>query len=186
MMIFSHANFKMPLNKILTILTILLLDLPGAFSQSSEFEMKAVALEKLALFIEWPKSVPENTTDNFVIAVLGQNLFGTTLEQVYKNHKIKEREVKIIYINDIDQLPECQMLFIPKLKKSALVKILDHVKTMPVLTVSDTEGYALAGCLINFFNFEGKLRFEINQKAMKLAGFTVDYKLLRVAKIVNS
>lgn len=185
-MLFPHEPYNMPVNKILIMLSILHLLLPGAFSQSSEFEMKAVALEKLAIFIEWPKSDSENANHNFVIAILGQNPFGMTLEQVYKNHKIKDREVKIVYINDIEQLPECQMLFIPKVKKGTLVRILHHVKTLPVLTVSDTEGYARVGCHINFFNFDGKLRFEINQKAMKLDGFIVDYKLLRVAKIVHS
>jgi hypothetical protein len=186
MILITHKNLRIQLNRILFISVILLLALPGAYSQSFEYEMKAVALEKFAIFIDWPEGTFESSKNDFVIAVLGKDPFGYILEQVYKNHKIKEREVKIVFINDIDQLPECQMLFIPKVKKNALLKILNHVKTLPVLTVSDTEGYALEGCFINFFNFDGKLRFEINQKAMKLAGFNVDYKLLRVAKIINS
>ena len=54
-----------------------------------------------------------------------------------------------------------------------------------ILTVSDNEGFAEAGCFVNFYEFENKLRFELNQKGMEDAGFTIDYRLLKVSKIIN-
>jgi hypothetical protein len=77
------------------------------------------------------------------------------------------------------------MLFIPTIKISELNKVLTLVKGKPILTISDSEGFVEAGCFINFYQFENKLRFEINQKGMKDAGFIVDYRLLKVSKVLN-
>lgn len=155
------------------------------YTQTTEFELKAVALEKIALFIDWPGNNTAASTSPFVIAVLDDPEFGDVIRDVYRNHRIKERVVKVVNLSDISQLTECQMLYLPQMKKSILEKILDRVKKLPVLTVGDTDGYASAGCFINFFNLDGKLRFEINQKAMKSTGFNIDYRLLRVARIVD-
>jgi hypothetical protein len=158
----------------------------GLFSQSSEYMMKAVALEKISLFILWPANTFNNSTSQeFVIAVLDQQSFCDILEEVYKTKKIKERKVKVVSIKTIQELPECQILFIPKMKGNELNKILSSLKLKSILSISDSEGFAEAGCFINFYEYENKLRFEINQKNMKEAGFTIDYRLLKVSKIIN-
>jgi hypothetical protein len=157
-----------------------------ALTQSEESMMKAVAFEKLSMFITWPEHSSENNAkQEFVITVLGQNPFGNILEEVYKNEKIKDKKVKINYISSIQKLTDCNILFIPKIKISELQKVLDYLKERPILTVTDTEGFAEAGCFINYYEFEDKLRFEINQKGMQDAGFKVDYRLLRVSKVLN-
>jgi hypothetical protein len=155
-------------------------------SQSEEFTMKAVALEKISLFISWPaNTLKSNSTQEFVIGIYGQNPFKEILEDVYKDKKIKDRKVKIITITNIQEITECQLLFIPKIKTSDLSKVLNYVKGKPILTISDSEGFAEVGCFINFYEYENKLRFEINQKSMEDAGFTIDYRLLRVSKVLN-
>ena len=157
-----------------------------AFTQSEEYMMKAVAFEKLSMFITWPAHSSENNaSEEFVITVLGQNPFGNILEEVYKDGKIKGKKVKINYISSIQKLTECNILFIPKIKISELQKVLDRLNRQPVLTVTDTEGFAQAGSFVNFYISENKLRFEINQKGMHDAGFTVDYRLLQVSKVLN-
>jgi hypothetical protein len=156
------------------------------FSQSAEYTLKAVAFEKLSLFIDWKATaIQDNSSKEFVIAVFGKNPFGNTLKEVYENKKIKDKTVRIIYAKSIKDLTNCQILFISKTNKSELQKVLNYIKGRPILTISDTEGFAEAGCCINFYNFENKLRFEINQKRMIDAGFAIDYRLLRVSKILN-
>lgn len=156
------------------------------FSQSAEYTMKAVAFEKLSLFITWPTNAVKNDpSKEFVIAVLGQNPFGNILNDIYKDKKIKDKRVRIVYATNIMQLQDCQILFIPKKGVAVLQKILAAVKDLPTLTISESEGMAEAGCFINFYIYENKLRFEINQKGMQDAGFTIDYRLLRVSKILN-
>jgi hypothetical protein len=155
------------------------------YGQTSEYELKAVAFQKLSLFIEWPGNVFANNDSDFIIAVLGKNPFGKILEQTYNNVRIKNRNVKIIYCKDLEQLMPCHLLFISETSISQLEKILAKVRSKPVLTIADSEGFAEEGCDINIFNNSGRLRFEINQKVMESTGFTIDYKLLSVSRIVN-
>jgi len=163
---------------------------PVISSQPSEYMLKAVALEKLALFIEWPDEQKTDMDQPFIIAVLEPNPMSKALEEVYQKHKIKGKTVKIKIIHDIrelDRITPCHVLFIPELSPTKLAKILEITRKKPVLTIADAEGYASLGCDMNFyFNAEGKLRFEINQEAMKADGFTIDFKLLNLAKVVNS
>jgi hypothetical protein len=177
---------KHGLPRVLIMMTLFLLcAFQSTYSQSTEYELKAVAFQKLSLFIEWPQEAFENNGNEFVIGVAGNNPFGGLLESVYENVRIKEKKVKIIYIRDFKQILQCHILFIPKMSFKDLEKILVFIGTKPVLTIADSDGFAEAGCLINFYNYSGKLRFEVNQKAMLAAGFSIDFKLLNVSKIVN-
>ncbi len=178
-------NFR-SITKEVILLIFLLFSVLLVEGQQSEYVMKAVALEKIAIFVNWPnQDLHENISSDFVIAVLGKNPFGNILEETYTNKLIKERKVKIIYVQSVQNLTNCDILFIPEMRQSELQTVLKDLKGKAYLTVSDTEGYAEAGCFINFYTFENKLRFEINHKAMTEAGFIVDYRLLRVSKVLN-
>jgi hypothetical protein len=153
------------------------------FSQQTETLVKAVAFEKISLFINWPDGTDNH--DKFIITVLGENPFGNTLEQLYKDKTIKGKKVVVNYITTIKDLGKCDILYISKMKISELKKIVSYAESLHVLTISDTYGFAEAGCFINLYEFDNKLRFEINQRKLLDAGFTVDYRLLRVSKVIN-
>jgi hypothetical protein len=156
------------------------------FCQSLDITLKAVAFEKLALFITWPQGTQlKDTSSTFVIAVLNNIPFGRNLEETYKTQRIKNKRVKIVYIKNVKKLKMCDLLYISNSSVNELKTILSAINGRPILTISDTEGFAEAGCFVNFYEYENKLRFEINQKGMKDAGFTIDYRLLRVSKVIN-
>ena len=54
-----------------------------------------------------------------------------------------------------------------------------------ILTISDTEGFAQKGVLINLYKSGKNIKFEINKKELIDSGFTVSPYLLSLAKIVN-
>jgi hypothetical protein len=156
-----------------------------SFAQTAEYEMKAVAFEKISRFIEWPPDAFDNSNNEFIITVLGNNPFGKILEEIYANHQIKNKSVRINYISNIRDLHDCHLLFISRSETNDIMKIVERVKSKPILTISDEEGDAKAGCFIDFYEDEGRLHFDINPKAMKAAQFSFDYKLLQVARIIN-
>lgn len=153
-------------------------------AQANEYLLKAGYIEKITHFIEWPKK--QNKNDSiFIIDVYGDDKFYYALGEIFNKVNVKNKKVKIRTITNIEELSESQLLFIPKIKTNDLSKVLNYVKGKPILTISDSEGFAEAGGFINFYEFENKLRFEINQRSMEEAGFTVDYRLLRIAKVLN-
>lgn len=156
------------------------------YCQSLDNTVKAVAIEKLAMFITWPKSAQMNdTSDKFIIAVLNNETFGKNLEEAYKNHQIKNKNVQVVYLENIQELKKCDLLFISNSSTNELKSVLSAIYGKPILVIADKEGFAEAGCFINFYEFDNKLRFEINQKSMQDAGFAVDFRLLKVSKVLN-
>ena len=55
-----------------------------------------------------------------------------------------------------------------------------------VLTVGETEGFALSGGMIGFYNDDSKLRFEINRSLAESAKLRISSRLLRLARLVSS
>ena len=70
-------------------------------------------------------------------------------------------------------------------EKDSLEQIIDYTKERPILTISDTDGFAEKGVLINLFSLKNQLRFQINETAVKTSGLYVNFRLLHLAKIVN-
>ena len=84
----------------------------------------------------------------------------------------------------INDLRNCQLLFISKSERNRLKEIFASIHGMNILTVGETDNFCQSGGAINFIMHEGKVRFEINVTAAEKAGLKISSKLLNVAKIV--
>jgi len=158
----------------------------SVFSQHTEYEIKAAMLEKFTRLITWPDSSDVNDkSKNFIIGIYGNNPFDEILDNLYSNQRIKGKRVKIIYISDVDDISGCNMLFISPASKSTLSKILEITRELPILTIADSKNYAKKGVIINFYLREGQVCFEINKIAAEKVEIKIDYKLLKLARIIN-
>ncbi len=158
----------------------------SAVTQQSEYTIKAVFLEHFTRFVEWPESCGiADTSTPFVIAVIGESPFGSILDQIYTEQKIRNKKVEILYISTPDEITDYHILFISSSNKEILPEILSRTRNKPILTVSDTNGYAEEGVLINFILAGDKIKFEINEGAVHESGLVMSYRLLNLAKIVN-
>ena len=168
------------------ILLILILAVSSAAGQDREYQMKAVFLDKFTHFVRWPAtSVVADTSVPFVVGVIGDSPFGSTLEKIYAERRIKDKAVDIRYLTDLDEISKCNLLFIAHSAADRLSGIVAQTRHKPILTVSDTEGFAVRGVLINLYRHEGKVKFEINERAVHDSGLTFSYLLLNLARIVN-
>jgi len=155
-------------------------------AQYTETEIKAVYLEKFTRFLEWPEdSALSDTAQPFVLCVLGENPFDNILDEVYKKNKIKNRKVEITYFSDPVQITECDLLYISASEKDNLLSILSQINEKPILTVSDSKGFAEDGVHINLYRQNNRLYYEINESALAKTGFSVWAQLLSSARIVN-
>jgi len=176
--------------KLTLLITTLLFSNPGltADFDTQEYTLKAVFLERFTRFIDWPddKLTDEKTTP-FVINIMGNPSFSALLKEIYQNQKIQGRSVIVQEFDNIENLQNTHLLFIANVSDSALKNILKQVKDTSILTVSDAEGFAEKGVMINFFmSSKQKIRFEINEQAFKESELYISYKLLSVAKIVGN
>ncbi len=151
-----------------------------------EHQLKAVFLYRFAHFITWPPSTFASSNAPFRICIWGEDPFGNQLDIAVANEKIKGRPIKVLRINDVEEMAPCQIVFASKSKRRYKAHIFTFVKNYPVLTVSDMKNFANRGGMIEFFNLGNKVRFIIAPKAVKKASLKVSARLLQIAKIAKS
>jgi hypothetical protein len=164
----------------LAIAILLALTIRG--EQVPEYELKAEFLSRFAAFIEWP---PGSESRAFTIGVIGRNPFNGYLDKV-ASRKIKNRPVSLRYITELSQIEGCDIVFICASEKSRLPAILSRAESRPILTVADSNGFAAAGVLINFYTAGDTVRFEINEAAVEKSGLRVSSKLFKLAKVIEA
>jgi hypothetical protein len=153
----------------------------------SEYLSKLDLIAKICRFTEWPaQSSTRNPYRPFVFGIIGRSPFGDVLDQFYLKQAIKGKEVQIRYCRTPDDLESCDLLFICASEKDRLGSILGRTRQKPVLTVSDTPGFAQAGVMVNFTKEGGRLGLELNAATAKEGGIRFASGLLQFARVVAS
>lgn len=167
-------------------LFIMVLVIDG-YSQVDEYIMKAVAIEKLSRYIEWPADTAHSVSDSFfTITVLGKDPFNGILERLYADKLIKNRKVKIRYISSPDDISSPRILYISGSFRKSIGQIIRRMSGKPVLLMGDTPGYAHKGVHMRVYIKKSKIQFEINREEYVRSGLKISSRLLGLAEIVNS
>ena len=158
---------------------ILLTSYLKSFSQQiSEYDAKTAFIIKVAGFVEWPEN-SMNKSSNFTISFIGNDPIEKVLNNKIKNAglKIKGKNVVFKKINSAKEAEGSQILFIASSEKYDLYKIIKTIKSFPVLTIGDSEGFTENGVMINMFVDES-LKFDVNKIATDESGIYISSKLL--------
>ena len=158
------------------------LDLSAQTGPARQYQVKAVFLFNFAQFVDWPpRAFPEPQTP-LIIGVLGDDPFGTYLDETVRGEKANDRPLVVQRYRRLGEIKICHVLFISRSETDRLEPILGSLKGRPILTVGDSEDFALHGGMIQFITEKNKIRMQINLEVVKAAGLTVSSKLLRVAE----
>ena len=157
-----------------------------AQTPSKEYQIKAAFLFNFIQFVEWPPTVFKNADDPFRIGVLGQDPFNAALEETVQGETIINHKIIVEHPMQVDDLKNCQLIFISKSEKKHVTEILSALDDKPVLTVSEIEGFAERGGGINFYLEGNKVRFEVNPDAARHDGLKVSSQLLSLGKIIET
>jgi hypothetical protein len=158
--------------------------LAAADSPRSEYELKAAFLLNFARLVEWPaSSFPEKNGD-VVLCVIGRDLYDATRSENLENQRVGDRRVRVVQISDPDDVTECHVAFLCATHRSRDDEVIEASRGGGVLTVGESPGFARSGGVINFYQEEKKIRFEINQQAAQRAGLKISSRLLRLARLV--
>jgi hypothetical protein len=158
----------------------------AANAQSKEYQIKAAFLYNFAQFINWPSDAFANTNAPFYIGILGDDPFDGSLDETIQDENINGHKIVAVRSQRIEDLKNCQIIFVSKSEKKHVAEILTELDSKPILTVSEIDGFAQHGGSINFFLAGTKVRFEINREAAQNNGLKISSQLLSVGKIVPS
>jgi len=141
-----------------------------------EFQLKTVYLFHFAELVEWPTSLPlticlqgSSPLSDFLPALEGQSIDGQPVH-IRLDQQANFSDCRILFLSDIEA-------FTPALNESA--------KAQHVLLVSDVEGFAKKGGMVQFTLRNNRLKLVINLAAVKQANLKFSSKLLRMSEILE-
>ena len=147
-----------------------------------EYRVKAAFLYNFTKFVEWPGDAFVDGGGAFVIGLVGSDPFGPTLDQTVASKSVNGRQLQVRRLKPGQTPRGCQILFIGASERRRLPQILDSLRGLSVLTVSEMEQFNQLGGMINFVMEDSKVGFEINAVAADRAHLKISSKLLQLAK----
>lgn len=113
-------------------------------------------------YIEWPSSY---NSGEFVIGVLGDTPLESYLNDLKEKYEVVEgQKIKIETYSNVSKIEKCHILYIPDDKSNLLNSVLSKLKGKSTLIITEGEGLASRGAIINFVVRNNKIKFEINKK----------------------
>jgi hypothetical protein len=169
-------------------LLLFLLTMPSrpACAQAREYQIKAAFLFNFTQFVEWPAAAFSGPGAPLCIGVLGDDPFGAALEDTVRGESIQNHKLSIRRGQRVEDLTDCQMVFVSKSENDRVPRILAKIDSRPVVTVSELTGFAQQGGTINFYREQNKVRFEINLASARQSGLKISSQLLGLGRIVET
>lgn len=152
-------------------------------SAMSEYAVKSALLFKLPQFV-YRQGVARNT--ELGICLIGSNPFGGALEKLAQT-PVDGRAVKLIKLGAGTDAGDCDFVFVARSESGNLEAVLRRLGKLSAVTVSDIEGFARAGGMVELaLGGEGAaISILINRKAAQKQNVEFNAQLLRLAKVVE-
>jgi hypothetical protein len=152
----------------------------------TENQVQAVFLYNFSHFVEWPAQAFTAPSDPFVIGILGTDPFGARLDEAIRNEQVNGHPLMVRRFHSIAEVNNCQILFVDRSETERLGQILSALDHRSTLTVSQADGAAQRGVMIQFATENNRIRLRINVESARASGLTISSKLLRPAEIVGT
>jgi hypothetical protein len=150
-----------------------------------EREVKAVFLLNFLQFVDWPSNAFDGPVSPIVIGVLGDDPFGSLLDDVVRGEVVKGRQVTVARFRRVEDIKTCHVLFVSPSEAAMNEHILTTLSRRPMLTVGETERFTARG-MVRFLTERNRIRLEVNPGLAKSAGLTISSNLLRAARLVGT
>lgn len=154
----------------------------AADASPKEYQVKAAYLYNFTKFIDWPDSAFASASAPITICVLGDDPFEGVLDKAIGGKQVKGRALSLRKVEE--DTTGCQILFIAGSEEGKVGDILSAASG-PVATVSEVDGFAEQGGVLNFALKGSKVKVELNMDAAERAGLKVSGKLQQVAVAVG-
>jgi hypothetical protein len=157
----------------------------SAQSDLAEYEIKAAFLFNFTKFVEWPAISFSDAKAPIILGIIGKDPFGPSLDGIVDGQIVQGRGIVVRRERPGEYLRSCQILFIDDSERAQMPQILASLQGLSVLTVSDIEGFAEAGGVVQFVIEDSRVRFVINLEAASRAKLRINSKLLALARVIN-
>jgi len=153
--------------------------------QAPEYRIKAAFLYNFTLYTEWPASAFEKADSPIVVAIAGEDPFGSEMDLAVRGKTVRGRTIEVRRYAHASDVTKCHLVYLANSQVDELPGLLRRFPEGKPLTVGETEDFARSGGVIRLFVDENKVRFEVNTDAAGRSRLKLSSKLLQLAKIVR-
>ncbi len=146
-----------------------------------ENPVKAAFLTRFGLFVQWPSSAFSSASSPFVLCVVGEDLFGKSLDEVAGGQQIESHPIVVRRMKTISSSSGCHVAYLGGSPTQRPERMAKALRGSHVLTVSDVSTGGSASGIVHFVNRGNQVRFEIDDEAAARNGLTISSKLLGLA-----
>lgn len=174
---------------VLALITYFSLSGQASYSASidvQEYHVKVTYLLRFNKFVTYPENRFSSPHSPIHICVLGDDPFQNSLDTAAKSETAQYRSFNVSYLQNLEEVNICHTLFISSSEKDQLPTILSHIKSQPILTVSDMENFVTRGGMIQFYILDNSVRFMIDLTTVQEANLIISSHMLSVAKVVKA
>ncbi|MDP4149720.1 MAG: YfiR family protein [Bacteroidota bacterium] len=151
-----------------------------------EYRLKAIFLFNFTQFVDWPSGIFETDKSPFVIGVLGDNPFGSYLDEAVSGETINGHPLVIHYFRNQQDVKTCHILYVNLPETKQRKEAMEGLKGKDILTVSDASDFMAQGGMIRLLTLENKIKLQVNLEACRASKLVLSSKLLRLAEIFDA
>lgn len=157
-----------------------------AAGSDKEYRVKAAFVLNFASLTEWPRGSFSDPKAPIVICHVGGSQTKTLLDAAYSSRRVGRRSLEVRHLSSSGMISGCHVVFITQARGEQDREFITAVAGKSILTIGETEGFARSGGVIEFYNEESKIRFDINLSAAESARLRISSRLLKLARLVSS
>ena len=148
-------------------------------SSSQDDKYKAMFVYNFTRSVEWPASEMKG---DFVICVMNQDDVLKQMKAMANGKMVDNCPISIIGVNNINNIPKSHILYLPSnLTNADISAAVTKIGDAATLIVSDRPGTIKYGSCINLVLIDDKIKFEINDKAIKDRNLQLNKTLIDLA-----
>lgn len=125
-------------------------------------KIKALFVYNFSKYFEWPETY-RNPNSVFTIGVLGTSIVTEELEAITATKTVGAQKIEVKVFNSVADIKKCHILYIPAESSASLSAVIAKIKGFSTLLITEKDGYAKQGSVINFVVQSQKQRFELSK-----------------------
>jgi hypothetical protein len=154
---------------------------PVSAQDVTEPALKAAFIYNFAKFTDWPAD-SATAKEPFVLCVVGDAAVGDELTRAVDARILAGQSLSVSSMTPGETPPKCRLLYMSGVTPRQAAHLVAGLRDVPVLTISDLEGFTELGGIARFFFEHGRLRFSVNLASAERAHLHISSRLLKLAQ----
>ena len=130
-------------------------------------------------YTTWPTGTSQE--GKLHVCLFGHDSFDGYLNPL-RGRTAQQRVISVNVVKDLQNLSDCQLLYIPEDQEEMLPDILASIGKKGILTVSDIDDFTDNGGMVGFSTSGQRMRLLINNNMIASSGLRIEDRLLRLSE----